>query len=87
MDDYLLAECVIDNLVLDKVIEPPGAWLRTGKGIQTYWADFTRVLSGHLVCFCVSVIDNTHVITKNAFVNQARFFGIDFDNILEKCAM
>jgi hypothetical protein len=87
MIDYLLAECVIDNLVMAGIIDNPAAWKKTAIGTVFYFADFFHAGTGRLISFRISVIDGNHVISTTAFVNQANFFSINPANILEECRL
>jgi hypothetical protein len=85
MTDYLLAECIITNLVQAGVILPPKPWRRTATGTQFYYADFSKAKAGSILSFRISVIDGNHVISTTAFINQAKFFDISPTEILERC--
>jgi len=86
MTDYLLVECIINNLVQDGVITVPREpWKKTAIGTQFYYADFFRAGTGCLVSFRISVLNETHVISTTAFVNQANFFNINPAKILKEC--
>ena len=85
MTDYLLVECIIDNLIQDGIITLPGLWKKTAIETQFYYADFTKIQTGSLISFRVSVIGGKHVISVTAFVNQAKFFNINPAKILEEC--
>ena len=87
MSDYLLFECIIENLVQDRIIEPPIAWKKTVIGTQFYFADFTHGDTGNLMSFRISVINGKHVITTTAFKNHARCFNISPEKILYECKL
>ena len=87
MTDYLLAECIIDNLTQDGIITHPKAWKKTAIGTQFYYADFFHAQTGHLVSFRISVVNGNHVISSTAFINQANFFSINPARILEECIL
>ena len=88
MTDYLFIECIINELVLNRIIVPPReAWKKTAIGTQFYYADFFRTGSGSVISFRVSVIDEKHVISVTAFINQAAFFKLDPTKALEKCKL
>ena len=85
MTDYLLFECIINNLVKDGIISPPGLWKKTAMGTLFYYADFFRTGTGSLISFRISVIKGNHVISSTAFINQANFFKVNPAKILEEC--
>ena len=87
MTDYLLVECIINNLVQDGIIILPGAWKKTVIGTQFYYADFFRAGTGTLISFYISIINGNHVISTTAFVNQAKFFNVNPEKILEECKL
>jgi predicted deacylase len=88
MTDYLLIECIINNLVQNGIIvSPQGSWKKTVIGTQFYYADFFRAGTGSLISFRVSVFNGNHVISVTAFVNQANFFKINPSKILEECKL
>ena len=62
MTEYLLIECIIDNLILGKVIDPPGLWKKTAIETQFYYADFFHAGTRSLISFRISVINGNHVI-------------------------
>jgi hypothetical protein len=85
VEDYLLMECIVDNLVRGKVILPSDSWKWTAKGTQFYCADFFRAETGHVISFHIIVINEKHVITKRAFIHQAQYFNINPARILGEC--
>jgi hypothetical protein len=85
MTDYLLAECIITNLVQGGVISPPEPWKNTVIGTRFYHADFFRAGTGRMLSFRISVIEGNHVISITAFTNHARFFEICPAKILQEC--
>jgi hypothetical protein len=86
MTDYLLVECIIDNLSQGGIItRPHGTWKKTAIGTQFYYANFFHADTGNTVSFRISVIEGNHVISVTAFVNQAKFFKIDPAEILDEC--
>ena len=88
MTDYLLIECIINNLVQDGVIaRPREAWKKTAIGTQFYYADFFHVGTNNIISFRISVIERNHVISVTAFVNQANFFKINPAKILDECKL
>ena len=88
MTDYLLIECIIENLVQDGIIDPPsGYWKKTALNTQYYFADFYRATTGSVIPFRISVINGNHVITSTAFINQAKFFNVNPAKILERCKL
>jgi len=88
MTDYLLIECIINNLVQDGIIaSPQGSWKKTVIGTQFYYADFFRADNSSLISFRVSVFNGNHVISVTAFVNQAHFFKINPARILDECKL
>jgi hypothetical protein len=87
MTDYLLAECVVNNLVRAGIITLPAAWKKTAIGTLFYFADFFHADTGRLLSFRISVINGNHVISVTAFVNHANFFSINPVNILEECKL
>jgi len=88
MTDYLLIECIINNLVHDEIIDPPpAAWKKTAIETQFYYADFVRAKGGNLLSFRISVINEKHVISTTAFINQAKFFNINPARILDECKL
>ena len=87
MTDYLLVECIINNLVQDGVILSPGVWKKTAIGTQFYYADFFRAGSGSLISFRIAVINGNHVISTTAFINQANFFKVSPAKTLEECKL
>jgi hypothetical protein len=87
MTNYLLIECIINNLVHDGIIESPAAWKKTVIGTQFYYADFFRAKTGSLISFRISVINGSHVISTTAFINQANFFNISPLKILDECKL
>ena len=87
MVDYLLAECIIKNLVQDGIILSPEAWKKTAIGTQFYYADFFRAKTGSLISFRISVINGNHVISATAFINQANFFKVSPAKILVECTL
>jgi len=88
MTNYLLVECIVDNLVHGGIINPPNeAWKKTAIGTQFYYADFFHAGTGSIFSFRVSVVDGNHVISVTAFVNQAKFFRINPVEILADCKL
>jgi hypothetical protein len=87
MTDYLLVECIINNLVQDGVITQPGAWKKTAIGTQFYYADFFHAETQNLITFRISIINGNHVISVTAFVNHANYFRIDPVRILDECKL
>jgi hypothetical protein len=88
MTNYLLIECIINNLIQDGIItRPQGLWKKTAIGTEFYYADFFHAGTGNIVSFRISVIEGKHVISVTAFVNQARFFKIDPARILAECKL
>jgi hypothetical protein len=87
MTDYLLAECVINNLVQTGIIALTAPWKKTAIGTQFYYADFFRTGTGSLLSFRISVINGNHAISITAFINHANFFNINPTNILEECKL
>jgi len=88
MTDYLLIECVINNLVQSGIIVPPHeSWKNTVIGTQYYDAYFFHADSGQLLFFRVSVVDGVHKITANALKNHARFFRMNLAKILDECKL
>jgi hypothetical protein len=87
MTDYLLAECVINNLFQAGIIALPAPWKKTAIGTQFYFADFFRSGTGSLLSFRISVINGNHAISTTAFVNHAHFFNISPADILEECEL
>ena len=87
MTDYLLAECIVDNLVQDEIIAPPGTWKKTVIETQFYYADFFRAKTGSLMTFRISVVNGYHVISATAFINQAKFFNVSPARILDECKL
>jgi hypothetical protein len=86
MTDYLLVECILDNLIQDGIIaRPHEVWKKTAIGTQFYYADFSHAGTGNTVSFRISVVGGNHVISVTAFVNQAKFFRIDPGRILNEC--
>ena len=85
MAEYLLVECIIDNLVRDSIIDPAGAWKKTAIETQFYYADFFHTGTSRVISFRVSVVNGNHVISVTAFINQANFFNINPAKILEEC--
>jgi len=88
MTDYLLVECIINNLVQNGIIAPPrGTWKKTVMETQFYYADFFHAATGSLISLRVSVINGNHVVSVTAFINQARFFSVSPEKILEECKL
>ena len=87
MTDYLLIECIIRNLVQDGIIAPPGSWKKTVIETQFYYADFFRANTGSLISFRISIVNGNHVISATAFTNQAKFFNVNPEKILEECKL
>ena len=87
MTDYLLVECIIDSLMQDEIIAPPGAWKKTVIETQFYYADFFHAKTGSLMSFRISVVNGYHVISTTAFINQARFFNVSPAGILDECKL
>jgi hypothetical protein len=85
MTDYLLAECIITNLVQAGIILPPKSWKCTAIGTQFYYADFSKANAGSILSFRISVIAGNHVISTNAFINHAKFFNFSPTQILKEC--
>jgi hypothetical protein len=86
--NYLLIECIINNLIQDRIIIPPhGAWKKTVSETQFYYADFYHAGTGSLISFRISVVEGSHVISVTAFVNQAKFFNINPVEILDECKL
>jgi hypothetical protein len=87
MTNYLLVECIIDNLVRDRIINPPSLWKKTAIGTQFYFADFIRTDTGYFISLRISVVNGNHVITSTAFINQAKFLNVSPARILEECKL
>jgi len=88
MTDYLLIECIINNLVQDRVItKPHDVWKKTVIGTQFYYADFIHADTGNMVSFRISVVKGNHVISVTAFVNHANYFKINPTKILDECKL
>jgi len=88
MTDYLLVECIIKNLVNDGIITlPHGTWKKTVIETQFYYADFFHAGTGSLLSFRISVVNGNHVVSVTAFINQARFFNLNPERILEECKL
>lgn len=86
MSGYLLAGCVIENLIQDQVIAPVHeAWQENVPENFFYYVYLRHAATGILMAFDVFVLHQRHVISSTAFQNQAKFFGIDPSNILEQC--
>jgi len=85
MTDYLLVECIINNLVQDGIIIQPKAWKKTAIGTQFYYADFFHAVTNNLFSFRISVINGNHVISVTAFLNQANYFKFNPARILDEC--
>jgi hypothetical protein len=83
--DYLLVECIITNLTQGGIISFPESWKNTVIGTRFYYADFFRAGTGSILSFRVSVIEKNHVISTTAFINHAKFLGIDPTEILQGC--
>jgi len=87
MTDYLLAECIINNLVQDGVITQPERWKKTVIGTQFYYADFFHAETNKLITFRISIIKGNHVISVTAFVNHANYLNINQTRILDECKL
>jgi len=88
MTDYLLIECIVNNLVQDGVINKPhDVWKKTALGTQFYYADFFHADTGNMLSFRISVVDGNHVISVTAFVNHAIYFNINSAKILDECQL
>ena len=86
MTDYLFIECIISELVQNGIIAPPKeAWKKTVIGTQYYFADFFRAESGRVISLRISIINEKHLISTTAFINQAAFFNLDPAKAIEKC--
>jgi len=87
MTDYLLAECIVNNLVQDGVITQPEPWKKTAIGTQFYYADFFHAETNKLITFRISIIKGNHVISVTAFVNHANYLKINQTRILDECKL
>ena len=87
MTDYLLVECIVDNLVQDGIIAPPGTWKKTVIETQFYYADFFRAKTDSLITFRISLVNGHHVISATALINQAKFFKVNPAKILDECKL
>ena len=88
MTDYLLIECIINELVRDGIIDQPQElWKKTAIGTQFYFADFYRSGSKKIISFRVSIIAERHVISATAFINQAMFLNYNPANALDICKL
>jgi hypothetical protein len=88
MTDYLLVECIINNLVQDGVItQPHDVWKKTAIGTQFYYADFVHADTNNLFSFRISIINGNHVISVTAFINHANYFKLNPAKILDECKL
>jgi hypothetical protein len=76
---------MVTNLVQGGVISAPGLWKNTVIETRFYYADFFKADTGSILSFRISVVEGKHVISTTAFINQARFLGVEPTEILQEC--
>ena len=85
MEDYLLADCVINNLVKNKILKPNNIWKKTVPDTSFYIAEFWYVKNNSYIPLHISIKENKHCITKTLLINKARHLGCNIETILNCC--
>jgi hypothetical protein len=89
MTDYLSIECVVSNLVSQKIITPKKDWKNTNPSTQKYFVTFYGESRPSTIVFQIIIKEGGHYISKTSFINHAHYLRIDniVESVLGHCSM
>ena len=86
MEDYLLAQCVIDSLTRSGIIEP-SAWENLDTQTLCYDVSFSHTTKNSRMCFQIKVFNEMHLLSKTSLINTSKRYGFNFADIVEECSI